>query len=282
MNSTLKNRLWRHSWRAVRLAALGYCAAVVTLLLFENSMLYRPATASQSWSAPPSAEVEEIELRTDDGTRIHAWWWPRPGSDEVLLYCHGNGGNLSRRGKVMGAFRDSLNANVLIFDYPGYGKSDGSPTEAGCYAAADAAYDWLTSKMKFAGERIIICGQSLGGGVAVELARRRPHRALVLLRTFTSAPAVAATVVPWAPVTLLMYNRFDNLVKIGQCERPVFIAQARDDRLVPFEHGRRLYAAARSPKLFCELDGGHNDPLPRELFVKLRQFLLANEMRDPG
>src|SRR5262249_37012499 len=142
----------------------------------------------------------------------------------ILLFCHGNGGNLSHRAWEIGEWQRRLGDSVLIFDYPGYGRSDGKPSEQGCYAAADAAYQWLLEEKHVAPEQIVIYGGSLGGAVAVELALRHDHRALVLQDTFTSIPDMAQHQYPWLPARWLVRQQFDSLAKIGQCRRPVFIA----------------------------------------------------------
>src|SRR5262249_13155038 len=151
-------------------------------------------------------------------------------------------------------------------DYPGYGKSSGAPSERGCYAAADAAHAWLTERAGIAEDHILICGASLGGGVAVDLASRHPrHRALILIKTFTSAPDVGAGVYPWLPVRWLMRNRFDSLAKLDRCRQPIFITHGTADTVIPFAHSERLYQAAHEPKHFLRIEGmDHNDPLPEQ------------------
>lgn len=249
-------------------------------MALENRLIYRPVTATEDWQPPPSSPVEDVQLSLADGTNIHAWWCPREGADSALLYCHGNAGNLSHRGRVIQQLQALMEVSVLIFDYPGYGKSTGRPTEKGCYAAADAAYDWLTQKVR--PERILLYGSSLGGGVAVDVGSRRPHRALILDKTFTSMPDVAQQLYPWLPVRWLMHNRFDNLAKIGKCRRPVFISHGTTDDLVPFSQSERLFAAANEPKRFFRIEAcGHNDPVPRQCFDELRSFLAEVEHRQP-
>src|SRR5262249_58324820 len=172
-----------------------------------------------------------------------------------LLYCHGNAGNLSHRAGAVAALQKLLGVPILIFDYPGYGKSAGRPTEAGCCAAAEAAYDWLTGTQKVPPERLLLYGGSLGGGVAVDLASRRPYGALILMKTFTSMPDVGQSLYPWLPVRWLMRNRFNSLEKIGSCRQPVFIAHGTTDGLIPFAQGERLFAAANEPKRFFAMPG---------------------------
>src|SRR5262249_29186117 len=160
-------------------------------------------------------------------------WCPHPHATGALLYCPGNAGNLDGRARLVRDLYQHLDESVLILDYPGFGRSGGSPSEAGCYAAADAAYDWLRDVQHIPPARLVLSAESLGGGVAVEPASRLPHRALVLVRTFASIPDVAEALFAPLPVRSLVKNRFDNETKLKQCPRPTFIAQADQDRLVP-------------------------------------------------
>jgi len=270
--------LRRRALRWLVFALVCYVGVLLVLMALENRLVYHPATAEESWQPPPFSPVEDVSLRLPDGPTIHAWWCPCKGTDGTLLYCHGNAGNLSHRGPVILAIQQWLGQSVLIFDYPGYGRSDGQPTEAGCYAAADAAYDWLTQTRKAPADRLLLYGSSMGGGVAIDLASRRAHRALVLDKTFTSMPDVAQELYPWLPLRWLMHNRFDNLGKIGKCRRPVFISHGTTDDLIPTSQGERLFDAANEPKQFFRMEAcGHNDPLPRQFFDALRQFLAMVE-----
>jgi fermentation-respiration switch protein FrsA (DUF1100 family) len=161
-----------------------------------------------------------------------------------------------------------------LVDYPGYGRSTGSATEKSCYACGDAAYGWLTDTAGIPGRKIILYGGSLGGGIATDLAARHPHRALVLVSTFTSFPEQAQTLYPWLPARWLVSNQYNNLAKLGSVTGPVFIAHSRRDGLVPFAMGERLFSAAREPKRMHAMDYlEHGDVPEREAFVELRQFL---------
>lgn len=261
--------------------AVGYGGFVLMLVFLENRLVYRPADANH-WAPKPIAEIQDIELTSSDGTRIHAWWCPTQKSDQALLYCHGNAGNLSWRGGSIVKLRDIMGASVLIIDYPGYGKSEGSPSEEGCYRAADAAYDWLIGAKRIEPRKVTLYGASLGGGVIVDVASRREHRALVLVKTFTSLPDAAGSVFWWLPIPThaLMSNRFDSLSKIGKCHRPTFIAHGTADTLIPFEQGEKLFNAANRPKQFMPMAGqNHNDPLTEEFFRTLKDFL--REVEEP-
>jgi hypothetical protein len=269
---------WRWTLlRWLRNLLIVYVGVCLVLKLLENKLLYFPVTAQQDWQAPPSSEIQDVELASADGNTIHAWWLPRSGAKEALLYFHGNAGNLSHRGGSIVKLSEKLGVSVLIIDYPGYGKSSGSPSEAGCYQAGEAAYNWLVEKQAVAGPNILLYGGSLGGGIAVDLASRKPHRALILAKTFTSAPDAGADLYPWLPVRWLMSNRFDNLGKIGKCTRPVFIGHGDCDELIPCRHSQRLYAAANEPKHFLMLVGSdHNARLPERFFDELNEFLAKN------
>lgn len=268
----LAARFGRALFRLTKSVAIIYIGVLLVLMFFENLLVYRPMLAAQGWEpAPPG--VVDIPLTADDGTALHAWWTTYPGATSALLYLHGNAGNLSHRGSMLVKLRDSQKCNVLIVDYPGYGKSGGRASEAGCYAAAQAAYDWLVDDRKTDPKQIILFGKSLGGGVAVELASRVEHRALVLVKTFSSMPAVGSNLYPWLPVRWIMRNRFDSLERINLCRSPIFVAGAEADQLVPFAHAQCLYEACAGPRAFFRIPGGHNDALPEEFFKELKTFL---------
>jgi fermentation-respiration switch protein FrsA (DUF1100 family) len=239
----------------------------------QNAFLYHPSPLPRE-PGPTTNRAKEVVLRAAGDLSICAWWYPCDGATGALLFCHGNAGSLADWGGLAESLGQRLHQSVLIFDYPGYGRSSGTPDERGCYAAGIAAFDWLVQAQEYRPEQIVIYGESLGGGVAVELATRRPHRALCLVRTFTSIPDMAGEVFPLLPVQWLVTERFDNLKKIGQSAGPVFIAHGTADQLIPYAHGQRLFAAAREPRRFFPMQGiGHNDPLPAEFFTSLRQFL---------
>src|SRR5436190_7397734 len=188
---------WRRRFRRWTIQlVVCYLGVLVLLLSLENWFLFHPAPADH-WDPPPSEiRAQDVEFVLDNGVTIHAWWCPTESwepSRGALLYCHGNAGNLSFRGPNIARFQQSLGIAVLIFDYPGFGRSTGRPTEAGCYAAADAAYDWLIAKQNIAPNDVVLYGRSLGGAVATELATRKPPRALVLASSFTSIPDMAQT-----------------------------------------------------------------------------------------
>jgi fermentation-respiration switch protein FrsA (DUF1100 family) len=263
---------------------IAYLVTIAVLLFLERKLIFRPVAAAEHWLAPPNPLVQDVELRIEDGTKIHGWWCPVADwspDQGALLYCHGNAGNLSWRAGAIAQWQKEMHLSVFIFDYPGFGRSEGSPSEEACYAAGDAAYDWLAKTRHVAPESIILYGKSLGGGVAIDLATRRPHSALVLAKTFTSMPDEAQKVCPIMPARWLVRTQFDNLSKIKKCTQPVFIAHGTTDGLIPFSFGQRLFEAANEPKQFCAMEGvDHNDPLTAEFYQSLRAFLSGPHPRQ--
>jgi fermentation-respiration switch protein FrsA (DUF1100 family) len=267
-------RTWRRlvvRWLCLLLVA--YVGVVLMLLLLENWLIFRPARAAD-WVEKPHAQVQDVVLARADTTLLHGWWFPRPSSTGALLFLPGNAGNLSWRGDALTVLSQRLDCSVLIVDYPGYGKSEGRPSEAGCYEAADAGYDWLRNTCRISADNILLFGESLGGGVAVNLASRKPHRALILNKTFTSMPDVGQALYPYLPIRWLMRNRFDSMALLDLCKRPTFIAHGDPDNLIPFSHGEQLFRASHSPKQLLRMPGiDHNDPLPAEFYDELKSFL---------
>jgi fermentation-respiration switch protein FrsA (DUF1100 family) len=243
-----------------------------------SSFVFRPVPYTQDWQPPPpSLRVEDLDLASARGASIHAWWAKPPGwtpEQGAVLYCHGNAGNLSHRGEGLRRWVDRFGIGVLIFDYPGYGKSTGLPTEEGCYAAANACYDFLTTVIQVPPEKLLIYGGSLGGAVAIDIASRRTPRALILVSAFSSLADMARKQFPWLPTRWLVRDQWDNLNKIHLTGGPVFIAHGTADRVVPFTQGLRLFAAASEPKHFLPLQGYDHKHTPGpEFYEALNRFL---------
>ena len=247
---------WVKALRMLALVTGTYLLVVLVMKCFETTLIHMPQGAD-SWSRTPE-RVEDATFASADGNTIHAWWLPPPdGSRRVLLYCHGNGGNLSHRGAMLTEFQKRLGCGVLVFDYPGYGKSTGWPVEAGCHAATDAAFGWLTAK-GFRPEEVVLFGESLGGGVASELATKHAVRGLVMCCTYSSVPDAAAHRYPWLPCHLVMSAKFESVKKLPNVTCPVVVIHGTDDRTIPYRQGEVLFAVANEPKEFVSLGGcGH-------------------------
>ncbi len=251
---------------------LFWIAVMLIFKALENSLIYPGTKAADGWIEPTDLATQEVWLNSSDGTKIHAWYLPCDGATGAIHFSHGNGGNLSHRDAAIHSLRDSFRRSVLIYDYPGYGHSEGRPSEAGVYAAAEAAWSWL--KEKFPEDRIVLFGESLGGGVAVELATRHNCEGLVLFSTFESLPKAAKAKMPWLPCETLMSNRFDNAAKLPGIHRPVFLAHGDADEVIPFEHSQRLFELANEPKRLRIRPGGtHNMPYDPEICAEAKEFI---------
>ena len=201
---------------------------------------------------------QDFYFTTADGVKLNGWYFPATsssGKDLAILVCHGNGGNLTYISKLYGRLA-ATGANILLFDYRGYGNSEGKPSEEGTYRDAQAAYAWLRQK-GFATTNIFVYGESLGGGVASELALREPVGGLILQSTFTSTPDVGALMFPFLPVHLISAIKYDTHTRLPRLHLPVLIMHSRDDRLIPFSLAEKNFAVANEPKMFWEIRGGH-------------------------
>jgi hypothetical protein len=200
---------------------------------------------------------QPFETETVDGYRIHGWYVPAEGTETLtLLYCHGNAGNISNRLKMLHLLHQ-LGLNVAIFDYRGYGNSEGKPTEEGTYYDALATWNYLQTQYNIAEENMIIMGRSLGGPIAAWLACRCNPAAVILESTFTSAAELGSDKYSWLPVEWLLKFEYDTREYLKQLKAPVFMAHSTDDEVVPFSHGKRLFKVASEPKMFVELKGSH-------------------------
>jgi pimeloyl-ACP methyl ester carboxylesterase len=235
------------------LLAAGFYAA---LHFYAAGQLYWPMRYPAGyWQAQAGLEARDVWLRASDGVRIHAWWKAAREARVATLFLHGNGGNLTHRADHLREIA-AAGSDVLILDYRGYGRSDGSPSERGLYADADAGYSYLLRT----GKPVVVHGESLGAAVAVDLAVRRPAAGVVLEAPFTSVRDMAGLALPvLGPLAIWGY---DNQAKIGRLRAPLLIVHGDRDSLVPLRFGQRLYAAASPPKWLWVVPGaGHNDIL---------------------
>lgn len=204
------------------------------------------------------AGVQERWIETDDGVRLHAWYAGPPDAPATLVWSHGNAGNIAGRVDVLRALA-ARGLGVLAYDYRGYGRSGGRPSEAGVYRDAEAAFDAVL-RAGAAPDRVVCFGESLGGAVSIHLATRRPCGGVVVVSAFTRLRDVAR--VHYGPLAFLAGDRFDSLARVGGLRVPFFAAHGDQDDIVPFALGKQLAAAAPEPRRFLTLPGrGHNDVL---------------------
>jgi pimeloyl-ACP methyl ester carboxylesterase len=246
------------------LAGVGYTTPIVYLMANEKRMVFQPEAFGGRTVLPLPDSLglvsNRLALTSGDGAKITGLVIPATDTAaQWLLYLHGNAGNVTS--SVLPQFYKrwhALGLNILAIDYRGFGESESrAPDEQGTYADARAAYDWLRVTRGVPAARIIIYGHSLGSGIATELALHVQAGGLIIEGAFTSAPDIGAAMYPWFPVRLIASQRFDNLDKIARVAVPKLIMHASDDRIVPYAHGQRLFAAASAPKEWVELKGGH-------------------------
>lgn len=239
---------------------IAYGAVLVLVFLFQSHLVFFPGTGREAVLTPQSygMRFEPLQIRTADDETLDAWWVPAEDARGVVLFFHGNAGNISHRLDYLQMFH-RLRYSTLIVDYRGYGRSTGTPSEAGTYRDAEAAWDYLRHARLAQPRDVVIAGESLGGAVATWLAVKVGPRAVVLFSTFTSVNDLGAQVYWFLPVRLLSRIGYDNRENLKRIRAPVFIAHSRDDDIVPYAHGKRLFDAAGEPKAFLEMRGGHND-----------------------
>jgi hypothetical protein len=260
-------------WRILRDVLIACLSVVVILMFLEDSMIFYPSRYPEGVWQPAGLAFENVEFSSADGTSLHGWYVARAKPRGVVLFCHGNAGNITHREPMLRRLHDIAHVTVFIFDYRGYGRSKGKPAEAGVLADARAARAWLARREAVAEDRLIVMGESLGGAVAVDLAAENGARGLVLESTFTSLRDVAAHHFPWLPVRLLMHTRLDSAAKIKNYHGPLLQSHGDRDTIVPYKFGRRLFEAANEPKQFITFPGGdHNDLRGQAYYEKLGQF----------
>jgi fermentation-respiration switch protein FrsA (DUF1100 family) len=204
-------------------------------------------------------DYEDVFFKTPDNRTLHGWFFPNRAETPVLIFFHGNAGNISHR---LDNVAHLLNRGfgVFIFDYRGYGKSTGRPSEKGIYRDGLAAYDFVAVEKNVAPEQIILFGRSLGAAVAAEVALKRKARALIMESAFTSTRDMAKTMPLFSLLSPFLPAHYNNLEKIGRISVPKLIIHGDRDDIVPFAMGQRIFQAAKPPKFFYPLpDAGHND-----------------------
>ncbi len=249
----MKNRMIKN----ILLLLLGLVLLNGCMYLQQSSMIFFPYATLDQTPAEWGLVYEDVFLDTEDGVRLHGWYIPRHGSKQALLFFHGNAGNISHRGASVEIFH-RLGLNVFIFDYRGYGKSQGKPDEKGLYKDARAAWRYLSKERGFGQEEIILFGRSLGGAVAAELAAEIQPGGLILESTFSSAKDVANAVFPVLSRLIFLRYDFDTAAHVRRVACPVLVLHSPDDEIIPFRLGEKVFQAAKEPKSFVKMRGDHN------------------------
>ncbi|MFZ5775166.1 MAG: alpha/beta hydrolase [Thermodesulfobacteriota bacterium] len=261
---------------------LGLCGV---LFFRQDALVYQPLGQIEATPAAIGLPFTPLRLATDDGITIAAWFIPAAGSPRgAILFCHGNGGNISHRLDSLRIFH-ALGFATLIFDYRGYGESEGQPSEEGTAQDARAAYAYLHGQAGFAPHQIVLFGRSLGAAVAARLASEVQSAGLILESAFTSAPDMAAEMFPLLPARWLCRSDYNTVAALAGVRCPVLVVHSPDDEMIPFRHGQRLFAAARPPKQFLAIQGDHNSGFllsGRAYTDGLASFLAALPLPHPA
>ena len=231
---------------------------VIYTHFLERKALYYPSRKIEFTPAELGLRYEEVFLRTADGVSLHGWFVPQEGALLTILYCHGNAGNISHRAEIAKMFNEKK-MNFFIFDYRGFGRSKGWPTEKGTYLDAQAAYDYLVGRQDIDRNRIVIFGKSLGAAIAIDLASKVKAAALISESSFTSTKDMTRAIYPLLPFWFFLRSNYNAYAKIDKIDAPKLIIHSQDDEIVPFSQGQRLFAKAKPPKEFFLMRGGHND-----------------------
>jgi len=277
-------RGWRKRLLPRTALYVGLALVIAVALLFvgirsgviERSFIYFPDRDLIADPAYMGLPFEEVSFAASDRVQLHGWFVP--GEKEVTwLWFHGNAGNISHRLENLKLLHDELGVSVFLFDYRGYGRSEGTPSEEGTYRDGEAALAYLRSREDVDPDRIVYFGRSLGAGIAVELAISHPPFALILESPVPSIPELARRHYPFLPVWPLLRTKYDSLAKIEKVEAPLLVLHGDRDDVVPFGAGRKLFEAANEPKEFYTIRGaGHNDTYlvgGEEYFGVLRRFV---------
>jgi len=262
--STLVREAWRVFCLLLCLLCLSGCL---------SSVLYHPVPELRGTPADVGLSYESVYLGTVDGKRLGAWWIPSGAPRGVLLYCHGNGGNISA---LLDSIRvyNRLGLDLFVFDYRGYGESSGSPSEQGLYRDVEAAWNYLEQIRRINPQKIVVFGWSLGGPVAAWISQKHRPGALILEGAFTSLQDAARDRVPGFFVTLFIPDQYPTKRYVARVQSPVLIIHSRDDEVMPFHHGEALFAAARGAKQLLVIRGSHNRGfLDSQYEISIHSFL---------
>lgn len=244
---------------SIGLAVIGiYVVMAIYLLINQTRMVFMPSNSIEITPADIGLEFEDIFFFTEDSVRLNGWFIPATDEKGVLLFCHGNGGNISHRMESFQLF-NRLGLSIFIYDYRGYGKSEGRPSEKGTYLDAQAAWDYIVREKGIPEDKIIILGRSLGGAVATHLAIKTNPKTLIIESSFTSVGDIGGEMFPYFPVRFLTLIKYNVKGYISKITCPVLVVHSIDDEIIPFHHGREIFKAAHEPKEFLEITGSHND-----------------------
>ncbi len=258
----MKPRVHKVTWtQSAGLLVFFVLVYAAFLLLFENKVIFHPARYPEGFWNPSSVGIpaQDIYFASEDGVKLHGWFIPNPNAVATLLWFHGNAGNISHRLDNIQRLKP-LNLNIFIFDYRGYGRSEGVPDEQGIYKDSRAAYKKVLAMDGVSVDSLFLFGRSLGGICAVETAMNHPARGLILESVFTNSADMSRQVFPLIPLGWAIRSKLDAIGKVPHLKLPKLFLHGTRDEIVPYDLGRKLFEQAGDPKTFYSIEGaGHND-----------------------
>ncbi len=253
-----QNAMWQIFLQLLILITAIYVGLAIFLFFTQSRLIYFPTREIVSSPDQIGLSYKSVSFKAPDGVKLSGWFIPADSPRGVVIFCHGNAGNISHRLESIEILH-RLRLSTFIFDYRGYGMSEGTPSEEGSYLDVRGAWNYLIEYERLAPSDIILFGRSLGGAVAAWLAGQHTPKALIIESTFTSAPDLAGELYFYLPVKLLCRYKYNALAAIKEVQCPVLIVHSQEDEIVPFRHGRMLFDAANEPRFFLEISGSHNE-----------------------
>lgn len=261
----------------ILLSAIYIICSPLVAMPAMGKLIFQPSSKGNfQLSSIAGVPIQEVTFSAA-GEKLHGWYLEKPGARGVLLYNHGAGGNISNRVPFTEAVL-SQNYSILLYDYEGYGKSTGRPSIDGICRDGLAAYDFLVKTKNVAADRIVLLGESLGGGVACHIAKTRTIRGMILLSTYYSLPALAAHTYPVFsiyPRALFPANSLDNNLVLNKDHAPVLILHGDADKKIPVCEAQQLFAEATAPCQFVKVKGAAHISLLKEKLPVLQQEMKA-------
>ena len=246
------------------------------MLRLINKFVYRPEATVASENFTPAdlgLAYEDVAIKTGDNLMLSAWYLPAPNPRYLLMYCHGNAGDIRDWAQAMPPFLE-LGCSMLLFDYRGYGQSQGKPSESGLYLDGESVWGWVEEKAEQAGLTAVILGKSLGSAIAIHIAAQTPPSMLILDSAFTSMREIAMTVTPWLPDAMLP-DLYESINIVPKLTCPALLIHGRNDTLVPLPHAQELCDAMTCPKTITIIDGADHNNLTNfpEYYTVIQAFL---------
>jgi fermentation-respiration switch protein FrsA (DUF1100 family) len=245
-------------WTILLIIFITYSILGWTIYFLQPRFMYRPVRDVLYNPGDIGLTFEKVSLKVEDGLKISAWFVPAENSRKTVLFCHGNGGNMSHRLDTVNLLNE-MGLNCFLFDYRGYGDSQGITSEKGTYQDAEAAWRWLTDKKGIEADEIVIFGRSMGGAIASYLAEKVEPAALVVESAFTSYVELGKKCYPYLPVKMFASFEYDTISYIKQVACPVMVIHSKADEIIPYEFGVKLYDSLDVEKEFVEIFGIHNN-----------------------